>query len=272
MRAPPVVLAALLLACAGTAAGAPLAFEAELSLDLGGPLPALVVTGTGVATVNGSAGGAHLSSLRLAGGITGAATVPVTDPEVTQVSGLVALELDATLGTGTLGFAGTPLGAPGLTRAALPVRGVLRLCLFSPSCNTALSLPLASSPDAVGVGGLMSAGPGAGVRMSLLASPWTVGTAFVTVTTNAGSSLAVPAAGWVHGALSFTTSTALVGGAFSGVTPLRIQTTTSPDLPGFGRLTVRFVPEPHRLPLLVAGVLGLSCLGRARGRARARRS
>ena len=256
-----------LLFLAGPAPAAQVPFEGEISVDfLGASLPPLVVTGTGVAVLDGSGGGGHLVEARFSGGLTGTTAVPVTDPEVTMAAQIRALQLDVALGTATLGFAATSSGAPQLTRGALPVPGLARLCFFDTSCGSGIAIALgdASGAAGLGVGGLLTAGGTGALRLSLVGAPWTVGTALLTVTTNAGGSFAVPSAGWVHGPLSFSTSTALPGGAFSAVTPLRIDSNLGAGLVGFGRLRVRFAPEPGPLALWSAGALALAALARRR--------
>ncbi len=265
---------ALLLGSAVAASAELLPWEGELRLELvAASLPPLVLTGGGMASVNASSGGSHLESVRLAGGIAGGATLPVTDPEVTA-GGIVALGVEASLGTATLGFGSTASGRAILTRSTLPVAGLARLCLFDPAClpGGALPLPLGDGSAGLGVGGLLTAGGGGPWRISLLASPWTLGTALVDVATDNGARVVVPAAGWRHGAVSFTTSTALPSGAFSVVTPVRIEASDGLELAGFGLLQLRFAPEPARLALLASGLAGLGGLARLRcARPRGRR-
>ena len=228
-------------------------------------LPAVVFTGMGVSAVNGSASGGHLTTLRIAGGISGTQLVPVTDPEVSAT--LTGLRATATLGTGTLRpFGGSaPVSQPQLTQRVLPVFGLARLCLAA-GCTSRLDLPLAQGSRGVGVGGLITVGGGGSIRLSLEAAPWTIRTATVPVTTNGGETVAVAAEGWLHGPASFTTSTAVTGGALSLVTPLRITSNLGTPLSAFGRLTLRFVPEPGLLLLMGSGLLGLIVIGRARMR------
>ncbi len=255
----------LLVILAGTPAGraAEMRWEGTLGFDFLAPgLPALAVTGTGVATLNGSGGGSHLSALRLAGGLSASALVPVTDPEVTAAEGIVALRASAALGSGSL----APFGSGPFTRSTLPVRGMLAVCLLDPACLPGgfIGIPLSTGDGAagLGVGGTLILG----TRISVLGAPWTLGAALLTVTTEGGATLEVPATGWVHGALSFTTSTALAGGALSLVTPLRVSSESAPPVAGFARLTLRFVPEPERALTLAAGAALLAVLGRSRRR------
>jgi hypothetical protein len=248
------------LALLGDAPAAPAAemrWEGTLGFDFPA-LPPLLLTGTGVASLDRS-GSSHLGTLHLAGGLEATATAPVTDPEVTTVDGIVALRASASLGRGSL----APFGPGPLTRSALPVRGVIAVCLFDPACLPGgfAALPLSASSGAVGVGvgGTLFA-PG----VSVLAAPWTVGTALVELTSNGGGPIQLPTTGWVHGALSFTSSTALAGGALSLVTPIQVDSANGRPLAGFGRLTLRFVPEPDRALILAAGAACLVALGRLR--------
>ncbi len=255
----------LVAALAGAPAvrAAEMRWEGSLGFDFLAPgLPALALTGTGVATLNGSAGGSHLSALRLAGGLSASALVPVTDPEVAAAEGIVAVRASVALGSGSL----APFASGPLTRSTLPVRGMLAVCLLDPACLPGgfLTIPLSTGNGAagLGVGGLLTVG----TRISILGAPWTLGTALLTVTTEGGATFEVPATGWVHGALSFTTSTALPGGALSLVTPLRVASGSAPPLASFARLTLRFVPEPERALALAAGAALLAALARSRRR------
>ena len=84
MRKLAMLLTAIALGAglAGGASARVLGYEGTLTLDFIQPdLPTLPFTGGGVATVNGSAGRIPLSSLRLAGGITGS----MADPNRTMV-------------------------------------------------------------------------------------------------------------------------------------------------------------------------------------------
>lgn len=264
-------VASSLLVILAVLAGAPavraaeMRWEGTLGFDFLAPgLPALSVTGTGVATLNGSGGGSHLTALRLAGGLSASAVVPVTDPEVTAAEGIVAVRASAALGSGSL----APFASGPLTRSTLPVRGMLAVCLLDPACLPGgfLAIPLSTGDGTagLGVGGTWTLGPGS--RISILGAPWTLGAALLTLTTEGGATLELPATGWVHGALSFTTSTALPGGALSLVTPLRVASDAGPPLASFARLTLRFVPEPERALALAAGAALLAALARSRRR------
>ena len=70
-----------------------------------------------------------------------------------------------------------------------PVHGVVKVCLLSTACTQYLPLVLSQATtingvtgtgvNAVGVGGLLTAGGYGGIRISLQAAPWTVKTATV---------------------------------------------------------------------------------------------
>jgi len=261
------VLVAASLAFAHAAAAGEMRWSGTLALEfLAAGFPGIAIPGSGVASVNAAGGGFGLTSLRLAGGITGSAVVPVTDPEV--ASSIRSVRASVTLGSGALRpfWPSAPPGQAQLTQGALPVRGSARLCFLFSDCQDALVLPLTVSDGrtGLGVGGSWTVGGFGRVRISLEAAPWTPRTASAIVPTGSGGSVGIPAAGWIHGPFSLATTAALTGGALSLVTPVRIQSGSAHQIPGFGRLTLHFVPEPDRLPLLVVGIAGLFCLGRKR--------
>jgi hypothetical protein len=266
-----IVTVVLAIIIAQPATASELAWQGTLGLTLlPGGFPELVVRGSGVSTVNAGGSGSHLTSLRVAGGLFESAGVPVTDPEVTGM-GIAGARLAASLATGTLDFhPGSPGGlvAPG----RLPVRGLLGVCLLDPSCLPGGTLDLRltqhQGADGLGVGGLLTVGGFGSIRLSLVASPWTIATTSVVVTTPSGATAAIPFAGWRHGALSFSTSTALPGGMISLVTPLRTTPGGDVDLTSVARLTLRLVPEPGSGLLLSVGGGGLWWMARRRARSR----
>ena len=77
-----VILALLLVFGAGQAGAKTLGWHGTLDIELGA-LATIRFEGSGVSTVNNSGGGTHLNTLRIAGGITGSGTIPVTDPDTT---------------------------------------------------------------------------------------------------------------------------------------------------------------------------------------------
>jgi len=126
---------ALLFAIASTAQAKTVEWRGTQIFVLGaavGPIS----TGTGVATVNGSGGLGHLSTLRVAGGISGSTTIPTTDPAITVI------RLATGLGTGTLApiSGGGPLLPPNRT---LPITGTFSMGVrVAPGFTVPLVLPL----------------------------------------------------------------------------------------------------------------------------------
>jgi hypothetical protein len=98
------IVAISIVGAAGPSAAEPQPWNGTLTFEIGALEP-VVITGSGVATVNSSGGGNHLTTLRLAGGISGSGVVPVTDPDATiprdPFGGLSSVRITATLGTGT---------------------------------------------------------------------------------------------------------------------------------------------------------------------------
>ena len=231
------------LGTAGVASPAVLNWEGT-STTLLGDYPPGVLTGGGVATVNGSAGAipAHLSTRRLAasrGQIGGTFTKLVTDPD-TIANGVAALIFSKVRGgTGTQfslsgGAASTSAGG-----GTSPVYGVIKICLLSTACTQYLPLVLnqpttvngvpGTGEKGIGLGGLLTAGGYGGIRISVLAAPWTIktATALDQITPTGGPPrvfITKIAKGWAHAPASTTTSTAQPGGMFQLVTPSQTLT------------------------------------------------
>lgn len=251
----------------GAAGAAPLAFEGTLTLDyLAPPLAAPSITGCDVAIASPWGSPSALGTLRLRGGIGGQLTVLVTDPRA-FASQVFAVRLSAGLGIGTLApfQPANPLG-PQLTRRTLPVPGLARLCLLNASCDVHVPIPLTEGGTrGLGIGGVIAVSAlGGAANVSIESAPWTVGTATLTVPTPQGGTGTAFAFGFVHGPNSFTASTATPNGFVHLVTPMVASGTALPDLSGFGRLSLRFVPEPGPLASLVSGLVGLLVLARTR--------
>ena len=239
--------------------------------------------GGGVATVNGTSGVIpdRLTSIRFAphrGMIGGEDTFLVTDPNV-SASGLAAIQYRGiSARTGTVVASG-----------AIPIGGMVRVCLLSTACTTfasfAMTVPTTvngvpgDGVKGIGVGGLLTLGGYGGIRVSIQAAPWTIGTVFGqnVVETSEGALISSvwTMRGWAHGPASGTSSTAAVDGRMKIVTPAQIETNASF---GFGHPKGRFagtvgsvlsmefvfIPEPGFLLLLGSGVVGLFVLGRIR--------
>jgi hypothetical protein len=101
----------------------------------------------------------------------------------------------------------------------------------------------------------------------VIGAPWTIQTAVITgIPTANGGFETSTAAGFAHGPLSATSSTAQVGGVVQLVTPTITMTTlgTGTLTPLFGILTIHFIPEPGTFVLFGSGVVGLAAFGRKR--------
>ena len=143
-------------------------------------------------------------------------------------------------GSGGAGFGGT-----------MPIVGSAKVCLFGP-CSAAVSnlnVPL----TVVGAGGVALV-TGA-VNLTVVGAPWTTGTAAVGTIT-------------AMGGVSPLSNTGAPSGAVTLVTPIFISTNigASAVVPGFGILSLHFVPEPGTLMLLGSGIAGLVAFGRSRAR------
>ena len=180
-----------------------------------------VSTAFGVATVNRSLGGDHLNVLRLAPtDPMDGAPVPVTDPETTGTIASNILDQGAG-GAGT--FSPISGGGP-LTQASLPLGGVARICILFTGCGTSLPLILTINNGAtgVGVGGLITTGGFGPIRLSLINSPWQLGTATRLQSTANGAVITRMFGGFIHGPASDTSSTAKQSGVISLVTPVQV--------------------------------------------------
>jgi hypothetical protein len=198
--------------------------------------------------VNGSGGGAHLSTLGLPANafVASQVVVPVTDPAAAPVKGI---QLTVQNGAGTV--AGAPLGG------VIPLSGLAQVCLFAP-CSGGPPVNLTVPLSIVGSGGTWNVDNFVSVTVS--GAPWTEGTAMTGGLTQAGLA---------HGPASGTSSTANASGVVRLVSPFTVSTNIGAVayLPGFAILTLHFVPEPGTL-LLLSGGLVLTALG---GRRMARR-
>jgi hypothetical protein len=258
-------LAGALLATSAVAAT--LEWEGTLSFPFR-TRPSFEITGTGVATVNGSAGLGHLNTLRLAGGLTGTTTIPLTDPEQPVV---LTMTPSARLGTGTL----APISGGGpLTSNTLPVPGTWKACILFPGCGNWITFPLTSNGTrGVGLGGVIKLIAKSVTQFTLVGAPWTIGVASVTgLPTENGGIETVTAQGFAHGPASATSSTAALSGVIQFVTPVRSAGFAGPFVRDFEwvspfvTLRLRFIPEPEMLLLLGTGVALLLLLGRGRFR------
>jgi hypothetical protein len=264
----------LVAGAVGTAQAKTLDWSGTMVLDLG-VLPSLVAQGSGVATVNNSSGGEHLNTLRIAGGITGNTTVPVTDPEVTGTIKSVAVS-GAALGTGTISgiSAASPIGGVITGQRTLGVSGFAKVCLVFTGCPNFLPLALSQNGGntGIGIGGLLTIGGQGSIRISIEANPWTIGTGMGISQTDNGGFITKTRTGFAHGPNSNTSTTAarLGSGLIQLISPMQVVTSGVPGnsekLQLFATLTIHFIPEPGLMLLLGSGVVGLVLVGRHRMR------
>ena len=279
----------LALGTAGVANAAVMNWSGTARVSLG-DFPEGVLTGGGVATINGSAGilPALLSPLRLAesrGQIKGTFTRIVTDPDIIG-NGIALLKYDGiAFGTGTWGGISGGAASTSTGGGILPVGGTVKICLLTTACTIFLPIPL-SQPTTVngvpgtdikgvGVGGLITMGGYGGMRFSVQAASWTIKTATVLdqITPTGGPPRIMTtwvAKGWAHAPVSTTTSTAQPSGMVQLVTPNQVVTNlplgSQQKMGSFVIAVIRFIPEPGPLLLLGSGVAGLALLGRRRMR------
>lgn len=239
-----------------------MAFQGTLSIAFAA-MPSVSIHDEGFTSIGVS--GPRLVHWFAAGEMAGQAKTPVAIPVVPS-GGTVAISLDAALGAGPIGpfFPKQPLGLPQLESRELPLGGEARLCLFFESCALPMVLSLSQAGGAFGEGGVLTLGGYGASRISMDAAPWTLGSASITIETPSGSNLTLFSGGFVHGPASFTQSTAITGGEFSLVTPLQVTSRVGQQWNAFGRLRIRFVPEPGRLVSISAGGALLWLLGRRR--------
>lgn len=257
MRSWLIILASGLL-LAGAARAELQVFQGTFSIQgIGGP-SAPAATAIGVATVNSSGGGAHVTTLDLPGGLFSIHTlVPVTGTSL-PVTGV---RIDLTLGSAHLAEA-----SDGRLHGVLPAPGNVRICVLL-SCGIFFDVPLTQGgTHGVGLGGAAITAPLGGLgTLSIVGDTWRTGN--VAVQTSAGT---ISAAGFAHGPLSNTSSTASPDGVLQVVTPVALGIRVGGGDPGvvplFGVLEVKFLPEPGSLTLCVAGALALIGLGWRRAR------
>jgi hypothetical protein len=230
-----------LLAAASPARAATLPFTSTLSIQVAS-LASWVVSGSGVATLNGSSGAGHLTALALPSSpwATSGAIADYTDPSVFPIAGL-----KVTMHNG----AGSFTSSGGI----MPLLGTAKICLYG-ACDSTTNISNLSIPlTLVGQGGITIV-RGA-VNLTIGGSPWTVGTAAVGTLT-------------VMGGLAPLSNTAAPSGMVILVSPFFVATHIGAFslIPGVATLTLQFVPEPGTLALLATGIGGLVLLGRGCGR------
>lgn len=249
-----LLLAAIAVAIAAPARAAVLPFTSTLEFSIGYGTSPVTIVDSGVATLNGSGGGLHLTRIAFAAGeISGTALQPITDPSAAPITGFLASLANA---AGTIAET-----VGGQLKGAMGLPGAVKVCLFgtasacvAPTAN--ISVPMTP----VGQGG--SAYVQGPVNLTVFGAPWTTGTAAIGATSVPGFTRM----GFAHGPVSGTSTTAQVGGSIRLVTPVYVTTNigASAIIPSFAVLTLHFVPEPATALLLGGGVALLCRSGRAR--------
>ena len=245
------------LGAAGQAHAVALGFTGALTIKLA-TLDPINVTGTGVATVNGANPLGHLTGLQFPASpfATAALLIPVTDPAASPIKGVI---LTAHNGAANFGAGGGGVGIGNGTPAnkfggQMPIQGFAKVCLFG-TCGSSLNAANLNIPlSVVGVGGFTQV-VGA-VNLTVVGAPWTTGTA------------AIGTANTLMGGVNPASNTGAPSGTVTLVTPIFISTNigASAIVPGFGILSLHFVPEPGTLMLLGSGIAGLVAFGRSRVR------
>jgi len=260
-------------------------WEGTLAVDVGDFPGGVAWTGTGVATVNVSAGGSALETLRVdplpfptTGGGYGELTFVVpTHP-------LVAGPFKTMAGFGDPGFAGGTLAgfSGGGPLGGVPVGGIA----VGSGQPDAFNFTRNEGRTGFGVGGshittrrVCAPCPTTDptwwmftpVRLSIYGAPWTLGTVTVdnSATTNSFGPVFATTRGFLHGPASNTSTAALAGALLQLVTPMQVPMISVyhyGSIGYFGKLTLRFIPEPGSLLLVGSGVVGLALMGWRRAR------
>jgi hypothetical protein len=291
---------ALAVIACGTALAAPagadkLLFSGTHAIKFAqnGVLKEVSATGTGVAVVNGGAGGSTLNTIVL--------TRPFAKINDTAIATSIGVGIDEIRFEDVRinPFLAGPSKKPGefapvlaaakgtmvmtLSRKTLPAAGTIRLCNVI-SCPGSVPVKLTQTNAGValgpGVGGTFSASGMSGTMVQVKGKPWTVNTTAVNYT-NMGNAAMFSLAGTVHGPLGNTGTTlntimGTMGSVMGGTLQLvsGIQTTcagcggTNSPSGQITRLTLTFAPEPSLLALLTAGAAAVALLGLARDRRR----
>jgi hypothetical protein len=214
-------------------------FTGTFTISLAGET--VVFPGAGVATINGSNAGGHLSSLGLAGGeyATSGFVLSITPPAGGVIGG-IQLTVSNLAGD----FSGNGGGGFG---GVMPLSGFAKVCLFGPCSAPAanIAVPLGN----IGSGG--STAVTAAVNVTVIGAPWTTGTAAIGTVTQMGG-------------VDPVSNTGAASGVLTLVTPIFISTNlgASSVVPSFGILTMHFVPEPATGILLGVGIATLIAGGR----------
>ena len=208
------------LAVAPPASANQFPFAGTLSIAIA-QLPAVLVPGSGIATLNPNASGVHLESAVLPAGAFAQSgfSISVSAPSAFPIAGL---KVTAANGTGSFARAGGALGG------AMPIQGVAKVCLFA-TCGGAPPANVSVPVSVVGSGGTITA---AGVvNVTVRGAPWT---------TSASSG------GFAVGPDGLASSTAQTGGRLNLATPIFISTNIGAlsEISATGRVELAFEQPP----------------------------
>lgn len=210
--------------------------------------------GVGTAQVNPSSPGPHLTELQVPGGLASVMTTSSVTGTTFPFTGLVATVRD---GAGTVTET-----AGGVLRGAIPLTGVVRVCIFA-DCLIGLDVPLTQNGTrGVGLGGPPIVVQGGLTTITLEGAPWQTGPV-TAMSTNGTMITTEHAQGTAAGFGGLTSSTAAGSGMVQLVTPIQVVA-GGIKLGFFGNYDVQFAPEPGSGLLLLAGAAGMLLLGRAR--------
>jgi hypothetical protein len=255
-----IAVALGLAGMAGSARAAIAGFWGTLEMQLGAFPPASFVFGS--VTQLSDDGNFHLLSFPVYSSAVTYTYTTVPGTTVTPAVASVRYTLYRNLAGTMTGISGS---APG--GGTMGLSGVVKMCfIFQPDCAAVVTIPLSPTSGhsvGFGIGGTLFI-PGA-VNVTLKHKPWTLGQPTMTIHNSLSSTTSpVLPAGFAHGPLSATSSTATNSGVVQLVTATKVYTSLMaiPEIPLTGVLTVRFVPEPGHAVLLGSGVLGLLALAR----------
>jgi hypothetical protein len=246
-----LVAAAVFLSLGGSASDARavvLGFDGTLALQIATLAP-VAIPGSGPATVNGSLGGGHVTSLDLLAshfGTTGF-VLDITDPGAFPIEAVKVTAHNgpaAFAGSGGAGFGGT-----------MPIYGTAKVCMYG-NCGGSSNISNLSVPlSVVGAGGVATVM--AAINLSVIGAPWTTGIAAIGTIT-------------AMGGVSPLSNTGAPSGAITLVTPIFISTNIGSFaiVPAFGILTMHFIPEASTFLLLGSGLVATAAYGRSRTRRR----
>ena len=273
---------------ASTAGAAVVEWEGSMVVNVG-TLPQFKHQGTGVATVNGSAGAiGHISTISWQSGLTYTGgnnvpeIIPLTDPDNPTLMSLrgTGMRMGTVGATGNQVFDGISGGAPLGSQNTGQPPGKMRMCiLFQNNCQSYIPIPFGDGVSGVGIGGMFTVNgfsKANGFKLSVQGAPWTIGLAsmrnITTETPNGAiTTYTKTIQGFVHGPASGTSgsSAAAISGVLQIVTPVVIETSLgAPDTwqAVWTEVKLHFIPEPGLLLLLGSGIAGLLMLGRHRMR------